>query len=885
MPKGMRYLLDMNFIKIRGARVHNLKNVDLDLPIQKLICFAGPSGSGKTSIAFHTLLAESKRRFLNSYPNSVKFFMDRPAAVDVDSIFPVLPVFGLPQINPILGSRAVASDVMRLTDSLQNLFFAYAKEFCPKHHKELVRKELIDQILDSVKSLKDADVFHVFISKSEFKSISSENFLPARSLDFEEMKVREFNQSDDFWEVGRFKWVKNEQLEKKLKELKLDKLKTVFYIYHERSTKKLFPLLYSSSEKCPDCDYKSTPVQTVSSFSPYSALGACSECNGYGANLVYDEKKMVDVNLSVSDGGVKFLNFAPFDFAFQELLKVLKKNKISTEQPIKDLPKEFFTILNNGLGNYPGFDDLKMYLDSKKYKPSIRVFIRKYQKEEPCSTCLSSRLNQMFSNYKINIGDEKLGQTDLMRLSISESLKVFTKKTQDKTPHLNNLISDIVGKLSLAEELGLGHLKLLRKAKSLSSGEYQRLLLIKYLSFKGTDSLFVFDEPSIGLDKYELSNILKAFRKIIDQGNTIVLIDHSEFLQKKSDYLIMMGPGSGSLGGEVTFKGDPSHYFGKIEESKLTLKNKTQKKSFRYIDVKSPEIFGKKYPDFKVPEGVITWVHGASGTGKTACLVKVLANYLNKKFNGNFLEQEDFKVLPIKCETKFKDIIVISSDLNRFTSRSTVGTLTELSSVVRKHFLKLNIAKKMNLKDGHLSSNSELGMCPRCDGKGFNVIEMQFLEDIILECEDCKGLKLKPIYANISDGEMTVSQAYNLPLNQVIEKIELTPKFRRVWEYLKILNLDYLSLDRSLSSLSGGEKQRIFLLSKILKKMEESFLILENISFGLSKKELSDLAKLLDGLLVFNNTIVIIDSSEFFGSVASCELTFSSEQIILNKIT
>jgi len=873
----------MNFIKIRGARVHNLKNVDLDLPIQKLICFAGPSGSGKTSLAFHTLLAESKRRFLNSYPNSVKFFMDRPAAVDVDSIFPVLPVFGLPQINPILGSRAVVSDVMRLTDSLQNVFFSYAKEFCPNHKKELVQKKLIQQIYDCVPSLEDADVFHLFISKAEFNIISNENFLPSRSLNFEEMKVQEFNQDDDFWEIGRFKWSFSEQLEKKLKELKLDKIKSSFYIFHEKSKRKLFPFHYTSSKKCPDCSYQSTPVQTVSSFSPYSALGACSECNGYGANLVYDEKKMIDLDLSVSEGGIKFLNFAPFDFAYQELIKVLKKNKISIEKPIKDLPKEFYKILNQGFGNYPGFDDLKTYLDSKKYKPSVRVFIRKYQKEEPCSTCHSSRLNQKFANYKINLGSENFSQTDLMKLSITEALQIFKNKIENKAPHLTNLLSDILEKLSLAEELGLGHLHLLRKAKSLSSGEYQRLLLIKYLSFKGTDSLFVFDEPSIGLDKNELDNILMAFRKIIDQGNTIILIDHSEYLQKKSDYLILMGPGSGGLGGEVTFKGNPNDYFKTLKETTLILKNKNVK-SLHQIEVKSPEIFGKKYPDFKVPEGVITWAHGASGTGKTACLINILANSLNKKIHGEYLESEQFKVSPIKYETNFQDVVVISSNLNRFTSRSTVGTLTELSSVIRKHFLKLSIAKRMNLKDGHLSSNSELGMCPRCEGKGFNVIEMQFLEDIIIECEDCKGLKLKPIYANISDGEMTVSEAYNLPLNQVINKIELTPKFRRVWEYLKILNLDYLSLDRSLSSLSGGEKQRIFLLSKILKKMEESFLILENISFGLSKKELADLAKLLNGLLAFNNTIVIIDSSDFFRSASSFELNFSSSDIILKKL-
>jgi excinuclease ABC subunit A len=187
----------------------------------------------------------------------------------------------------------------------------------------------------------------------------------------------------------------------------------------------------------------------------------------------------------------------------------------------------------------------------------------------------------------------------------------------------------------------------------------------------------------------------------------------------------------------------------------------------------------------------------------------------------------------------------------------------------------------MNLKEGHLSSNSELGMCPRCEGRGSIIIEMQYLEDIILECEDCKGLKIKPLYANISDGKMTVAEAYNLPLGQVLERIELTPKFKRVWEYLKILNLDYLSLDRGLGSLSGGEKQRIFLLSKLLKSIQNSLLVFENISFGLSERELQHLGRFLQDLVQLNNTIVVIDASNCFKHLANWQLEFDAKKINL----
>jgi excinuclease ABC subunit A len=217
-------------------------------------------------------------------------------------------------------------------------------------------------------------------------------------------------------------------------------------------------------------------------------------------------------------------------------------------------------------------------------------------------------------------------------------------------------------------------------------------------------------------------------------------------------------------------------------------------------------------------------------------------------------------------------------------NNSSVGTITELASIIRKHFLKLPICKSMNLKEGHLSSNSELGMCSRCEGRGSIVIEMQYLEDIVLECEDCKGLKIKPLYANISDGKMTVAEAYNLPLSQVLERIELTPKYRRIWEYLKILNLDYLSLDRTLNSLSGGEKQRIYLLSKLMKTIQNSLLIFENLSFGLSEKELKMLGTFLQELLQLKNTILIIDSSSSFKYLATSQLEFKRDSIELKKL-
>ncbi len=872
---------EVNSIEIRGARVHNLKNVDLDIPLRKLICLGGPSGSGKTSLAFHTLLTESKRRFVNSFPNSMKFFTERPAAVDVDRIFPVLPVFGLPQINPVMGSRAVVADIMRLTDSLQNLYFGFSQELCPVHECELSIRPIREQLKSQVETKLQQGIYYILLNPNEYQRVFGEGFLPPRSYSMKRKTIEPFQEQDDFWEVMRFKWENLEALEKKWIELKLDKFPLSYLIWGE-GLKKPQLLKFHFERVCPECDFESCPVMTVSAFSPYSALGACPDCNGYGANLIYDDKKIIDKDLTIQEGGLKLLNYGPFQGAYEELLKLLKRRKIPLDTPIKKMPKDFFQLVDEGHGAYPGYVELKKYLESKKYKPSVRIYIRHLQREEPCLVCHSSRLNQSIHHYKMKLDGRHWGLAELMGLTVEDALKVFSSEKHKRVEHEARLLKDICEKLTLARELGLNHLSLMRKAKSLSAGEYQRLLLIKYLSFQGTDSLFVLDEPSVGLGEEELKKMLQGLQQIIKQGNTVILIDHSEFLQKHSDHLIVMGPGSGKQGGEILYEGLPQYFF-KAKEEIVWKKVKAVSNNPAYLEVSAPEIYGKTYPDFKLPMNEMTWVVGNSGTGKTACLIKVLANAIYKRLHGEWLEEVSFQLKGIKIPQKFDDVIVVASDLNRFTSRSSVGTITELSSTIRKHFLKLPIAKSMNLKEGHLSSNSDLGMCPRCEGKGVITIEMQYLEDIILECEDCKGLKIKPIFANISDGKMTVAEAYNLPLGEVLSRISLTPKFRRVWEYLKILNLEYLSLDRSLNSLSGGEKQRIYLLSKLLKNIQNSLLIFENLSFGLSEREIQMLGTFLRDLLPLGNTIVIIDSSQHFKHLAPSRLEFTSHSIQLKS--
>jgi excinuclease ABC subunit A len=868
-----------DFIKIRGARVHNLKNIDLDLPLNQIICFMGPSGSGKTSLAFHTLLAESKRRFLNSFPNHMKFFSDKPAPVDVDEISPVLPVFGLPQINPIVGSRATAADQLRFTELSQSLFYRFAKPVCPLHKSELedhnLEKLIAQHLLDFSKKYSETK-FRVFIPKTQFLHIYPEGPFPTKCL-LDEFQLANFEMNSSLWEILRITPQQAGKLADVIVSQQLSSADIYLYVKDGVIEKLNLKILL----KCNQCDYQVTPLKySTSEFSPFNALGACKRCQGYGATLEWDEKKLVDSDKSFNQDAIRFLEYKPFIHLKEELKKILKKNKLDLDSPLKKLPKDFWKILYDGSGSYEGFNLLFQYLESKRYKPNVRIYIRSIQKEVECPDCHGARLNNdVLSFALICKNGNNLMFGDLIRESINGAkLKLTNFYSEDKL--LNRTVQKILEILDVADQIGIGHLKLLRKLKSVSPGEYQRLLLAKYLSFEGTGALFVFDEPSLGLGEIEQKMMLKALQKLKQQKNTILLVDHSDYIQKASDFLVELGPEAGHRGGEIVYSGLAKNYPFKKKPTFKVSENVSHIKSF--IKVTKAHAWGQKYDSFQIPVGQVTYVKGDSGTGKTTCISRIMANYVNYQITGETL----FDDLDTSGDVDFhqqdiQSVAVIASDLNRFSSRSTVGSLTEIASVVKKHFSQLPVSRAMGLVDGHFSANSELGMCPKCEGRGFLTVEMQYMEDIILTCEDCEGMKLKPIYAKIDDGFMNVHQAYTWPLHQVIERVRLTPKFQKIIDMMKVLNLDYLSLDRSISSLSGGEKQRIYLMTKLLSQSEATLFVLENVSFGLSNADLERMMQFLIGLGKYGHTIVVIDQNRLLQNCANHVLHFQNHGRII----
>ncbi len=386
-------------IKIRGARVNNLKDVDIDLPINKITCFSGPSGSGKTSLAFHTVYNESKRRFLNSFPTYLKFFSDRPAPVDVDEIFPVLPVFGLPQINPVIGTRSVVADTMRLSEIFQSLYFHHAIEKCPEHGEELVFVPFSQSIEKKIEDYEDSSRFHLMISRSDFLTHYSESPFPSRSYKDE---IGPFEESDPYWEIIRFKKQKVGAVDAKV-EPYLEKGVQIYLVDQDSEISKV---QVAGHRVCPVCFREGLDPKSPARFTAFNALGACEVCNGFGATLEYDRDKLVDEELSVEEGGVKLLEYKRFSSEYDALYWELKGLGIKTDAPIKKLPKKFWKVLYEGRGDYLGFHALFDYLESKRYKASVRIFIRGKQKEVPCTACHGTRISPAVEHFYLGRPDQ-----------------------------------------------------------------------------------------------------------------------------------------------------------------------------------------------------------------------------------------------------------------------------------------------------------------------------------------------------------------------------------------------------------------------------------------------------------------------------------------------
>jgi len=859
------------YIQIKGARSHNLKNINLKIKKNAISCLAGPSGSGKSSLAYHTLYAESKRRFLNSISNSDKFFWDIPKTADVDLIEPILPVWALAQYNPVMGSRFNVGDILQLTEHLQSLMFHGGRSYCPDCNTELGKNSLSSQITKLTSKINEADVIYLFTSFGEYTRIFPGQF-PQKGWSEKDGVINlKFGEDADELdcEFVLLQRVKGKNIEKMIEDIKL-KEKNIHELYLKINDQKITPLKKSSKLTCRTCDFETNEIDDVRLLSPINALGACQNCEGHGANLQIDREKVVrDYSLSINQGAIHVLNYVHFQHFLPRLVTRLKKYGYDPDSPFSELDEGVWDIIEQPDGSYPGTDELFEYLESKKYKKSVRIYLRGFKSEAVCSICDGTRINQDALEIKFKIGEDLYSYKNILNFKLGELLN-FLQKVESNHKEVLKMKKAMINSLSLAVDLGLDHLNFIRKLKSISGSEYQRLLLVKYMGHQTSDSFYILDEPSLGLNEKYQKKILKHLRSLTDRKNTVLLVEHSPYFHSNCDEIIELGPEAGQRGGELVYQGKPK----KKKEINLDLKWQIKKPKDKMTIVEVGSEYIKKR-SFDISLGVVNWVHGEPGAGKTSYFIHGLANELYYYHQGKNLFNTSIVCTEVKGLDKVEDVHYLDSNLGRVTSRSTVGTYIGLSPFIRKLYAATKEAKISGLRDGDFSANSQSGQCPECQGAGKIVVDLQYFEDVVFKCEVCDGRKIKDKAAFVEVQGIPFYKAMNKEMNSVIPHFDLTAKANRIYDYLTLLKINYLSLGRDLNSLSGGERQRLKLFSLLQKRIQHSIIFFENLSFGLSFRELESFSLLFEKLRDDGNTIVIIDNSEIFSKMSDVEIKVS----------
>ena len=886
----------MESIKIRGARTHNLKNIDVDIALNRITCIKGPSGSGKSSLAFHTLYNESRRRYLNSMPGCLKFFSERPLQADVDEISPVLPIFALRQSNPIMTSRQCVMDVIGLLEKLQKLFYFLSNQYCPQHHLAYVDGMPAMQIGRAGKNRKwrEGSIVHILIANEDYRVIYGTQTHPARSLAEDKggdcgakSSIRSFEQSDNKYELMRFRWGRLQALDRKHDEfLKLRNGQKIFLYHPEDSS--LLTMNYSQEQLCPKCA-KSPLKKRLEHYSPYNALGACPDCSGHGAILVHDEQKIFpNLNLSLSQGATRIFDYKRIKSFKKSFIQELIHHGYSDQVPLKKFSPKLWHAIRHGGEHFCGLEGILKHLERKRYKKDVRVLLRNLRQEKTCGTCVGARVIEEARYSKISYGKQQISFSDVLHgqlRDLAKTLVTMVEELEDIDSYVASLLKSMMNSLRTAVRVGLGDLPLLKKAKALTPGEYQRLLMVKYLSFEGEGSLFIFDEPSLGLSEREQKRLFREIIRLRNQGNTILIIEHAKIFHQLSDEIIEMGHGAGPEGGKIIYQGAVTPGMaaqaasGQAKDYSQPLEplNFVKRRPTSWIIIKDLQYEHYQRPQVRVPLDCLTQVIGESGSGKTQVMIRafpyIINNYIRELDHNPTATNLSWKSVCVEGE--IRAVHLINANLGNVTRRSTVGSFLGISPEVRKYYASLKVSKMLGLRPGHFSPRSALGQCPSCGGKGFHLIDMAYLENLELPCEDCGGRGLQPRYAEISDQRYSAFEAFTLPMKEVMGHLKLTAKYLRVWQHLQLLNLDYLSLARPLNSLSGGERQRIGLLACLTKKIHHSLLIFEHLSFGLSERELGKLAIFLRQLCHHSNAIVVVDNHCLFNQVSDYVIDFN----------
>ncbi|EJP0814850.1 excinuclease ABC subunit UvrA [Staphylococcus aureus] len=882
-------------IVVKGARAHNLKNIDIELPKNKLIVMTGLSGSGKSSLAFDTIYAEGQRRYVESLSAYARQFLGQMDKPDVDTIEGLSPAISIDQKTTSKNPRSTVATVTEVYDYIRLLYARVGKPYCPNHHIE-IESQTVQQMVDRIMELETRTKIQLLAPVISHRKGSHEKLIEdigkkgyvRLRIDGEIVDVNEVPELDKnknhTIEVVVDRLVVKEGIETRL----ADSIETALELSEGQLTVDVIDgedLKFSESHACPICGFSIGELEPRM-FSFNSPFGACPTCDGLGQKLTVDVDLVVpDKDKTLNEGAIEPWIPTSSDFYPTLLKRVCEVYKINMDKPFKKLTERQRDILLYGSGDKEieftftqrqgGTRKRTMVFEgvvpniSRRFHESpseyTREMMSKYMTELPCETCHGQRLSR--EALSVYVGGLNIGE--VVEYSISQALNYYKNinlSEQDQAI-ANQILKEIISRLTFLNNVGLEYLTLNRASGTLSGGEAQRIRLATQIGSRLTGVLYVLDEPSIGLHQRDNDRLINTLKEMRDLGNTLIVVEHDDDTMRAADYLVDIGPGAGEHGGQIVSSGTPQKVM--KDKKSLTGQYLSGKKrievpeyrrpaSDRKISIRGARSNNLKGVDVDIPLSIMTVVTGVSGSGKSSLVNEVLYKSLAQKINKSKVKPGLYdKIEGIDQLDKIIDID--QSPIGR-TPRSNPATYTGVFDDIRDVFAQTNEAKIRGYQKGRFSFNVKGGRCEACKGDGIIKIEMHFLPDVYVPCEVCDGKRYNRETLEVTYKGKNIADILEMTVEEATQFFENIPKIKRKLQTLVDVGLGYVTLGQQATTLSGGEAQRVKLASELHKRSTgKSIYILDEPTTGLHVDDISRLLKVLNRLVENGDTVVIIE--------------------------
>jgi len=884
------------YIIARGIRVNNLKNIDVKIPHKKLIVITGVSGSGKSSLAFDTLYAEGQRRYIESFSAYARQFLEKMDKPDVDHIEGILPAIAIQQKNPVKNRRSTVGTATEINDYLRLLFARIGKTYCSSC-KRHVQIDTVSNITETVFSLPEGTRFMVIFPLTISQKVSNQaqiNLLKERGLvrilvDKTIVDITTETKDINIHNAKAVYGIVDRLLVKDvIKERLVDALETAYrlgaghlsIIYDitnnptDSSISKGIPteihgsqwieLKYNKQFYCSYCNIEySEPIPALFSFN--NPVGACSRCQGFGHTIDIDLDAVIpDKGKTLNQGAIVPWNTPTYSELLESLKNASSKYNIPMNVPFSKLTEEQVKLIMEGTEDFCGLYDFFKWLEQRKYKMHVRVFLSKYRGYTLCTDCNGSRLKKQALNVFIN----NKNIANICSMTIEKALQFFEELQlsdyEKNTAHL--ILQEIRKRLDYMIKIGLGYLTLDRMTRTLSGGEAQRVNLATSLGSSLVNTLYILDEPSIGLHPRDTGRLIQILEKLRDIGNTVVIVEHDKEVIKKADEIIDMGPGAGENGGTIVYQGSfrnlPAHngsLTGQYIKGRKAIKIPARRKlSGKKIILRGASQNNLKDIDVTFPLDMLVCITGVSGSGKSTLIQDTLYGTIKKKLGGYPGFVGKHKV--IEGMHYINDVILVDQSPIGRTPRSNPITYVKVFDEIRKLLSSTRDARMRNLNSSSFSFNIAGGRCEQCEGAGYIRVDMQFLADVFVTCEKCNGKRFNKKVLDVKYKGKNIHEILEMTVDDAFTFFNNSSRITRGLEFLRDTGLGYLRLGQPATTLSGGEAQRLKIVTYMAQESSDKMLfIFDEPTVGLHMDDIQKLLNCFQGLIEAGHSLIVVE--------------------------